>query len=212
MRRMIALGAALLVGCPGSDGDPQPDGGTGPEVACENPPKDLAVPFTEMEGKVLHWALSEGCIQTSYAPEMQGALAEFEAALAAWDAQSCGELCFTAPIESTLPGEDYSLRRLHLVSGEPEGSDGNKIQSILTFRRSTGRIIHGAIHVSPTRPGVLSRGDWVAVVGKALGLGTPAPGTDSVLSPERPQPRTAPTERDIESFCRLYGRPTFCGD
>jgi hypothetical protein len=66
--------------------------------------------------------------------------------------------------------------------------------------------------VSPTRPGVLSRGDWVAVVGRALGLGTPAPGTDSVLSPERPQPRTAPTARDVESFCRLYGRPTFCRD
>lgn len=48
--------------------------------------------------------------------------------------------------------------------------------------------------------------------GRALGLGTPAPGVDSVLGPERPQPRTAPTGRDVESFCRLYGRPTFCGD
>jgi hypothetical protein len=50
------------------------------------------------------------------------------------------------------------------------------------------------------------------VVGKALGLAPPATGVDSVLSRERPQPRTALTERDIESVCRLYGRPTFCGD
>ncbi len=212
MRRMMALGAAVLVGCPGTEGEPRPDGGT-PEVACVNPPEDLAVPFTELNERVVHWALSEGCIQTSYAPQMQGSLGEFQAALAAWDEQTCGDLCFTAPIESTLPGEDYSLRRLHLVSGEPaEGSDGSKVQSILTFRTSSGRVVHGAIYVNPARPGVLSRGDWVAAVGKARGLGTVGREVDSVMNFERPQPRTAPTALDLESFCRLYGRPTFCGD
>jgi hypothetical protein len=170
------------------------------------------VPFKEFDGTVLHWALSEGCIQTSYAPDMKGSLAEFQAALAAWDEQSCSELCFTAPVESTVPADDFSQRRLHLVSGAPEGSDGNKVQSVLTLRLSTGRILQGVIHVNTALPGEVTRGDWLAAVGKALGMGTPAAGVDSVLSPERPQPRTALTEPDTESFCRLYGRPTFCGD
>jgi hypothetical protein len=86
------------------------------------------------------------------------------------------------------------------------------VRSVLTLRLSTGRILQGVIHVNTALPGEVTRGDWLAAVGKALGMGTPAAGVDSVLSPERPQPRTALTERDLESFCRLYGRPTFCGD
>jgi hypothetical protein len=208
----MILGVVLLMACACTpDGDPPPDAGV-PEVACKNPPTDLAVQFTELQGSVVHWALSEGCIQTSYAPDMQEALPAFQAALSAWDSQACSDLCFTAPVVSTVSPDDFSQRRLHLVSGVPEGSDGQKAQAILTFRVSTGRIVQGVIYVNPHQPGTLSSGDWLAVVGRALGLGTAATGVDSVLSPQRPQPRTALTERDVESFCRLYGQPTFCGD
>lgn len=199
----------MLVGCPG----PEETGGG--EAVCVDPPRDLAVPFKEQDGKVLHWVLSEGCIQTSYAPDMKGSVAEFEAALAAWDEQSCSELCFTAPVESTVPAEDFSQKRLHLVSGAPEGvtgTTGYKVQSALTFRRSTGRILQSVIYVNTAVAGEVTRGDWLAAVGKALGLATPEVDVDSVLSREQPQPRTALTERDVESVCRLYGRPPFCGD
>ncbi|HEX5748065.1 MAG TPA: hypothetical protein VFZ09_17620 [Archangium sp.] len=209
MRLMIALGAAaLLVGCPGTEGD----GGNGADDVCVNPPVDLAVPFKELSGVVAHWALSAGCIQTSYAPDMKDALPEFEAALAAWDAQACSDLCFTAPVESTVPAEDSSQRRVHLVSGRPAGVEGYKVQTTLTLRLSTGRLLQSVIYVDTAAPGAVTRGDWLTAVGKALGIGTPAEGVDSVMSREQPQPRTALTGKDIETFCRLYGRPTFCGN
>jgi hypothetical protein len=205
---MMALGAAaLLVGCPGTDG---PDDGG--ESVCGEPPADLAVPFQEYDGVVAHWALSGGCIQTSYAPDMKDALPEFEAALAAWDEQGCSDLCFTAPVESTLPVDDASQRRVHLVSGRPEGTAGYKVQTTLTLRLSTGRILRSVIHVNTAEPGAVTRGDWLAAVGKALAIGTPAAGVDSVMTREQPQPRTALTGKDLETFCRLYGRPTFCGN
>jgi hypothetical protein len=210
MRLLIALGAAaLLMGCPGGE---DPDGGDDSETVCVEPPTDLAVPFKDFDGVVAHWALSGGCIQTSYAPDMKGSLAEFEAALAAWDEQSCSDLCFTAPVESTVPADDISQRRVHLVSGRPSGTEGYKVQTTLTLRLSTGRLLQSVIYVNTAEPGEVTRGDWLTAVGKALGVGTPAAGVDSVMTREQPQPRTALTERDIETFCRLYGRPTFCGN
>ncbi|WNG62374.1 hypothetical protein F0U59_52515 [Archangium gephyra] len=204
MRLMMALGAALLVGCPGMDGDS--------EAACMDPPADLAVPFRELNEVVAHWALSEGCIQTSYAPDMKDAREEFEAALAAWDEQTCSDLCFSAPVESTVPVDDTTQRRVHLVSGRPPGTEGSKVQTALTFSMSTGRILQSVIYVNTAEPGEVTRGDWLMGVGKALGMGTPAAGVDSVMSREQPQPRTALTGKDLETFCRLYGRPTFCGN
>ncbi|HYO66384.1 MAG TPA: hypothetical protein VEU33_09905 [Archangium sp.] len=209
MRLMSALGAALLVGCPGSEG---PDGGEDTEAVCVEPPADLAVPFKDFNGVVAHWGLSGGCIQTSYAPDMKDSLEAFEAALAAWDEQPCSDLCFTAPVESTVPADDTSRRRVHLVSGRTPGTEGYKVQTTLTFRLSTGRILQSVIYVDTARPGEVTRGDWLTAVGKAVGMGTPAAGVDSVMSREQPQPRTALTGKDTETFCRLYGRPTFCGN
>ncbi|REG30719.1 hypothetical protein ATI61_106188 [Archangium gephyra] len=205
----MALGAAtLLVGCPGEG----PDEGEDSETVCVEPPADLAVPFKDFDGVVAHWALSGGCIQTSYAPDMKDALPEFQAALAAWDEQSCSDLCFSAPVESTVPADDTSQRRVHLVSGRPPGVEGYKVQTTLTLRLSTGRLLQSVIYVDTARAGEVSRGDWLTAVGKALGMGTPAAGVDSVMTREQPQPRTALTGKDLETFCRLYGRPTFCGN
>jgi hypothetical protein len=207
---VLLMASACIVAPPPKPEDPRPDAG-GPKVACA-PPRDLAVPFNEADGTVIHWALSEGCIPTSYAPDMEAALPEFQAALKAWDDQACSDLCFTAPTLSTVPLDDLSQRRIHLISGVPPGGDGHKAKATLTFFMPGGRMVKSVIYVDPAHPATLSSGDWLAQVGKSLGLSAPDTDVDSVLTWEQPQPRTALTARDIESFCRLYGRPTYCGD
>ncbi|MBI5499964.1 MAG: hypothetical protein HY907_06955 [Deltaproteobacteria bacterium] len=177
--------------------------------ACNGTPAGQVVPPATFcyAGQPLHWTMEQGCIAVSYAAAVASRAADIRAALDAWDDNSCSRLCFGTP----APGEelpDYARaeRRLHFgTREEPPGTHS----FTYVFENATCRVLGAEVQLDPSALSSLSRAELVHLVGRALGLGAPPPGTDSVMAGNGAE---EPSALDDQAMCALYGDPSFCGD
>lgn len=182
MIRAVTL-ALVLLGC----SEPEPSALC--PVGAEG-----AVGFQRFEGVVTRWQ-SISCIPVSVDPALSAFDAEIEAALEAWSAFECSDLCF-ARVESP-PFIGVEIRN---TTGAATG------EVSLEFNIRSGVIQHGIVDANSTHADFTPRlfSHWT---GRVLGLAA-APGVDSMLDIGRARDGTltTPTALDEEAICALYRR------
>jgi hypothetical protein len=178
---------------------------------CSGTPPGQVVPFQPgPQGPVVHWVLS-GCVATSYTSSLAVRAADIAAAVKAWDDVACSELCLEPPrVSEADPDLDRGERRLHFRSEKPLSS--SPAVATVNFEPATGRIFTAVASIDPQQQGSLSKTDLMQLVGLGVGLATVPPGgsIESVMA--LGSAAKAPTAADRTAICKLYGRPSYCGD
>jgi hypothetical protein len=177
---------------------------------CKGTPPGQAVPFQPSpEGPVVHWILSQGCVATSYTKSLASRAADIAAAVKAWDDIACNELCLEAPVENEVdPDLAWAERRLHFKTEKPPSSPA---MTTVHFESPTGRIFIAVASIDPDHTDKLTRADLLQLVGLGIGLATMPPGTTkSVMTVGSGEKE--PTADDETAICKLYGKPSYCGD
>lgn len=211
-----------------TDAGGHPDGDAGPSGVdtivigehCPYPEVPGPVPpRISVRGGIEYWSLEPGCIAITYQPDLDAAqVAHLEAAVSAFDDVACSQLCLESPVAQAFDPAQLDLdllnalaslgRRIHFMVDRRALANGG-LTEVNTDAQSS--VMLGAFVFLPETPAdPLQRGDFVQLLGATLGLGGAASGVDSVMSPERPQPRSLPTALDAALLCELYGDDPLC--
>jgi hypothetical protein len=169
---------------------------------CQIPPA-IEVPIMGGIGQArAHWILGS-CIQVTYESSLAAQATEIANAIAAWNAIPCNQLCLSGPtLDDSVPPSWEAVRRIRIFSGASEWAVPN-------YEFTTGRIRKARIRVNGTPTGP----DWIRLIGRTLGLGTPASTVHSIMLPQSGTPTILqPTAADETSICVAYGTPPLCGE
>jgi len=189
-------------GCFSADGD---------VPACKGTPAGQDVAFnTTKSGLVVHWPLKPGCVAVSYTADVAQLAALIDQGSHAWSDVGCSDLCLEPPQhDDNVPEFHRRERRIHIRSGTP-GDPTAPAQTDLIFEQTTGRIMKAEILVDVTKLDKLQDHHWLPLLGMALGLKTADAKMDSVMASGWQM--TSLTQSDEVALCKLYGKPSYCGD
>lgn len=153
-----------------------------------------AVGFQRFEEVVTRWQAIT-CIPVSVDPALSAFDADIDAALDAWSAFECSDLCFVRVESPPFIGIEIRNRT---------GASTGEVS--LEFNIRSGVVQHGIVEANATHADFTPRlfSHWM---GRVLGLSA-APGVDSMLDIGRARDGTltTPTSLDEEAICALYRR------
>ncbi len=179
--------------------------------SCTGTPAGQVVPFTLESGTdiPLHWMTDGGPIEITYSSEFTGDRVDPRIVDGSWDSHSCAIDLF-GPVTSNpvAPEIERAERRIHFQLTQLSGPRAN---TQVFYERGTGRILSATIDIDPDFASSIRKGELLALLGLAVGLGAAPVGADSVMAPDS----SLDTEStlDVEAFCVLYGTAgSYCGD
>lgn len=160
--------------------------------------------------KPIHWALSPGCIPTSYSADLAPQAALLTAAVKAVNDIDCATLCLDPPQQrDDEPDLKRAERRIHFQLGPVSGDD--TVFTTVYYEVTTGRILIATANIASADVAkMLTAGDVLHLLGSAVGLEKVADGVDSVMADS--SSASALTTADREALCTLYGTSSYCGD
>lgn len=176
-------------------------------------------PRYSVRGGVEYWSPAAGCIGLTYQSDLDADLLQhLSAAADAFRAADCSRLCVRAPepedfdpaaLDANLVDALDSLgRRVHFMF-DRRALENAGLAEIYSDAES-GQMLGAFVFLPRAPEDPLVVGDFLHLLGAALGLGFAADGVDSVMAPERPQSRDGLSELDRAALCELYGDDPLC--
>ena len=164
----------------------------------------IEVPITRDEtGLVKHWGLQDGCLPVRFDPQLEHRGDELQRALEVWEGVECSQICFGPLLGGELAPLGESTPGIYFV---PKTSGDGPVAVNVVTDSPSGRLVRVEIRVGEPARGAEGLDDLYWGVGRALGLGSPSAGIESLLNGGQ----TAPTSADKATLCLLYGEAPLC--